>query len=69
MSSGATLAKNDKPKQRTYVSVKIDAEIYRLIRTVAAYRGVNVGDYLSDIAEPPARRDFDKMKKESGQDE
>lgn len=51
-----------KPEQ---VSVKINADVYRLVRTVAAWKGVNISDYLSEIVEPIARRDMAKMQKEA----
>jgi hypothetical protein len=51
-------------EKKTYVSVKIDAETYRVIRTVAAWKGLNVADYLSQIARGPADKDFAKMQRE-----
>jgi hypothetical protein len=49
---------------RPVVSVKIDADVYRLVRTVAAWKGVAVSDYLSGIVGPLARKDFARMQKE-----
>jgi hypothetical protein len=70
MASGATaVASNPKGKDKdkpapAYVSVKIEAGIYRLIKTVAAWRGMHVHEYLSEIARGPAKRDFAKMQQE-----
>jgi hypothetical protein len=50
--------------KRTYVSVKIDSEVYRLIKTVASWKGLNVADYLTEIARPVAERDFAKINRE-----
>ncbi len=52
--------------KRNDVSVKIDAEVYRKVRTVAAWRGVSVAEYLSEIVDPVATRDVAKMSKEAG---
>jgi hypothetical protein len=46
------------------VSVKIDPDVYRMVRTVAAWRGINVAEYLSEIVAPIAKRDLAKMNKE-----
>jgi hypothetical protein len=54
-------------KQRNDVSVKIDAEVYRLVRTVAAWRGVAVAEYLSDIVRPAVQKDIAKMSKEAAE--
>jgi uncharacterized protein (DUF1778 family) len=48
---------------RPLVSVKIDADVYRLIRTVAAWRGENIADYLSESMLPIAKRDVAKINK------
>jgi hypothetical protein len=56
----AAVAKKD-------VSVKMDADVYRMVRTVAAWRGVNVADYLSEIVAPIVKRDMAKMNKEMEQ--
>lgn len=60
--SAVTVAK------RNEVSVKMDADVYRLVRTVAAWMGVNVSEYLSKSMAPIARRDMAKMQKEAGKD-
>jgi hypothetical protein len=52
----------DTPKQ-PLISVKIDADVYRLIRTVAAWRGENISDYLTGIVRPIAERDVARINK------
>lgn len=51
-------------EKRALVSVKIDAEVYRLVKTVASWKDMNVADYLSEIARPIAERDFARISKE-----
>lgn len=51
--------------KRNDVSVKIDAEVYRLVRTIAAWRGVSVAEYLSEIVAPVVRKDLKKMNREA----
>jgi hypothetical protein len=48
-------------KKKSYVSVKIEADVYRDVKTVAAWKGLKVAEYLSEIARAPARRDLDKI--------
>jgi hypothetical protein len=50
--------------RRNDVSVKIDAEVYRLVKTAAAWQGRDLGEYLSEIAREAALRDIAKMKEE-----
>lgn len=60
---GSRMTTKEKPEQTpTYVSVKIDAEVYRLLKTVAAYRGVGVSEYLTTLVRQPVQKDFDRMK-------
>jgi hypothetical protein len=47
-------------------TVKIDAGVYRLVRTVAAWRGVSVAEYLSEIVAPVIHKELKKMARESG---
>lgn len=54
--------------KRTDISVKINADVYRIIKTVAAWKGIPVSDYLSEIAGPPARRDMARMSKEAAKE-
>jgi hypothetical protein len=52
--------------KRNDVSVKIDAAVYRKVKTVAAWQGISVAEYLSRVAAPAADRDMAKMTRESG---
>jgi hypothetical protein len=52
-------------KKRQDVSVKINAEVYRLVRTVAAWRGVSIAEYLSEIVAPVVRRDLKEVNRQS----
>lgn len=54
-------------KPRNEVSVKINADVYRMVRTVAAWKGENVSEYLSRIVEPQVRKDMAKMTKEASE--
>src|SRR4051812_2532370 len=45
--------------KRTDVTVKIDAEVVRLARIVAAYRASTVADYLSEALLPIVQRDLE----------
>jgi hypothetical protein len=62
---GADVATGTVMGKRNDVSVKIDAEVYRLVRTVAAWRGVSVAEYLSEIVAPVVRKDLKKMNREA----
>jgi hypothetical protein len=46
-------------------TVSISPELHRVLRTVAAWRGVSVADYLSEITGPVARRHLAQMNKEA----
>jgi hypothetical protein len=48
-------------KKRVLMSVKLEAEIYRLVKTAAAWRGEDIADYLGRIVGPVARRDCAKI--------
>lgn len=52
-------------KQRKEVSVKMDAEVYRLVKTVAAWRGLTIAEYLTDVVKPIATRDWAKINREA----
>lgn len=58
---GRTVAKDKEKKDKSYLSVKLDAETYRMVRLVAAWHGVTIADYLSDIVRPVAKKDFEKI--------
>ena len=51
------------------LSVKIDADVYRMVKTIAAWRGVAVSDYLSEIVRPIAERDLAKVTREASKPE
>jgi hypothetical protein len=44
--------------KRTDVTVKLDTEVVRLAKIVAAYRSSSVADYLSETLLPIVRRDL-----------
>lgn len=49
------------PKKPPPLSVKIDPEVYRLVRTAAAWFGEDITSYLSRIVRPVAQRDVDAI--------
>ena len=53
-----TMAKGD-------LSVKIDPEVYRMLKTVASWKGLKVSDYLSEIVRPVIIREMAKLGTES----
>jgi hypothetical protein len=46
--------------KRNDVTVKVDAEVARLAKIVAAYRDASVAEYLSDTLLPIVRRDLEQ---------
>jgi hypothetical protein len=50
---GLEVARND-------VAVKLDAEVAKLARIVAAYKGVPMAQYISDILRPIIQRDLEE---------
>jgi hypothetical protein len=46
--------------KRQDVTVKLDSEVVRIAKIVAAYRGVSVADYLSESLRPIAQKDLQK---------
>ncbi len=52
--------KPDKPK-RDDISVKVDKEVIRLARTIAAFRDLNLAEYLSETLRPIVTRDVDAI--------
>jgi hypothetical protein len=50
------------------VSVKIDPDVYRMVKTVAAWRDMNVSEYLSMIVAPIVRKDMAKMHREASKE-
>ena len=65
--AGSTVAKKTERPERTdkpeLISVKIHADVYRLVRTAAAWKGQNIADYLSELARPGAERDCSRINK------
>lgn len=55
--------------KKTLVSVKIDADTYRMVKTVAAWRGLDIAEYLTEVVRPAVRRDLAKINKEAGKAE
>jgi hypothetical protein len=55
-------------EKRNDVSVRIDAEVYRLLKTVAAWKDVPIAEYLSDIVRPVVERDWAKINREVDRD-
>lgn len=50
--------------KRVDISVKIDVETYRKLRTVAAWKGVRVNEFLTQVVDPIMDRELSKMAKE-----
>lgn len=46
--------------KRSDVTVKLDADVVRIAKIVAAYREVSVAAYLSDVLLPIVQRDLEK---------
>ena len=46
------------------IPVRIDEDVYRNARTVAAYRGISVSEYISVNVRPIAAADLAKMAQE-----
>jgi hypothetical protein len=51
--------------EKPFVSVKIDAEVYRMVKTVAAWQDVTIADYLTAIVKPVVERDLAKLDREA----
>jgi hypothetical protein len=49
--------------RKPMVSVKLDPEVYRQVKMLAAWKGQDVGEYLTDLVRPVAQREFRKMLK------
>lgn len=69
LATATEMAKDSHPPAPELISVKVWATVYRKIRTVAAWKGVNIADYLSQSMLPIVDRDFEKMKQESEEDD
>jgi hypothetical protein len=55
--------------KRNDVSVKIDAEVYRLVKTAASWQGKDIAEYLSEVAKEAAMRDIASISTEVRQPE
>jgi hypothetical protein len=51
-------------KKRNDVSVRIDARVYRILKTVAAWEDVPIAEMLSDIVGPVVRKKLAKIQRE-----
>jgi hypothetical protein len=47
------------------ISVKIDKEVYRLVKTVASWKELTVADYLAQIVRPIVEKDMAKLVNEA----
>jgi hypothetical protein len=55
--------------RRTDVAVKIDTEVVRQAKVVAAFRGISLAEYLSETLRPAVGRDYrDESRKAVGDD-
>jgi hypothetical protein len=52
------------PAARRYVSIKIADDVRRKLRTVAAWKGVDMSQYLSALVEPILDRELAGMGKQ-----
>ena len=52
--------------KRNDVSVKIDAEVYRLVKLVATWKDMSVAEYLSQTLRPIVAKKWAKINRESG---
>jgi hypothetical protein len=56
--------------RRTDVAVKIDAEVVRQAKVVAAFRGISLAEYLSETSRPAVQRDYrEESRKAAGDNE
>jgi hypothetical protein len=49
------------PPKKTYVSVTIQEDVYRLVEAIASARSIKPADYISDIVRPVAEADHAKL--------
>lgn len=59
--SGTAVAK------KAEVTIKLDAEIYRQLKTAASWHDVGITEFLNDLLRPIAQREVDKVQAEMGQ--
>jgi hypothetical protein len=56
--------------RRSDVAVKIDTEVVRQAKVVAAFRGLSLAEYLSETLRPAVSRDYrEESRKAAGEDE
>jgi methyl coenzyme M reductase alpha subunit len=51
-------------EKRTFTSAKIGVDVYRDIKTLAAFYGLDANDYLTDMVEPIVAQRMAKMGEE-----
>lgn len=51
--------KGDTSPPRNDVPIKVDAEVYRFAKAVAALRSITLAEYVSEILRPIVSKDFD----------
>jgi hypothetical protein len=56
----AISTKQDPAVARNDVAVKLDADVVREARIVAAYRGIAMAEYISEILRPIVHRDLEE---------
>lgn len=47
------------------VPVKIDEDVYRLVKTASSWKGVSIAEYLSAVVKPVAQRDCARIGKQA----
>jgi hypothetical protein len=50
--------------KRNDAVAKVDAEVIRIAKSVAAFKGITLAEYLSDTLRPIVNRDFDDLHKQ-----
>ena len=55
-------------EKRDDVTVKIDAKVQHKAKMIAAYRNKPLAEYLTELLKSPVERDYEKLRKEMGQD-
>jgi hypothetical protein len=51
-------------KKRNDITVKIDAKIHSKAKKIAAWRDVDLAEYLSELLEKPVERDWQRLRRE-----
>lgn len=69
MNQAAPEAPRVADKKKPLISVKIEEDVYRLVKTAASWKGVSISEYLSALARPVAQRDCAKIGKQAGSHE